>query len=203
MCLLLWAACSSDDASSAAHGATRDKDASTSSANDKGGAADAGRAQPDGGGAGEGERSSSDSKEGSSTKHRSDAGASHAAEHHDDADAGTDSRSSSTRMMDDDAGPSPELPESESCCVPHAKPGCNDADVQRCVCDKLETCCSDAWTAACTYIVTEKFCQAGVRDCVCGDGDGQWQQTNCCDVAWTSTCDDVAQIKCGATVGCK
>lgn len=104
-------------------------------------------------------------------------------------------------MTDDDAGTS--LPDTQNCCIPHAGPGCNDADIQRCVCDKLDSCCTQSWTAACTYIVTERFCQPGVRDCVCGSGDGQWQQSGCCDAEWTSTCDDVAQIKCGAAVGCK
>jgi hypothetical protein len=205
MCLVWIVGCSSDDTSSAKHGiAAGDKDAGavhTNGSNDKGGASDAGHAEAVARDAGEG--AASGSKEGSSstTKRHSDAGAS---QPHDDADGGTESPTGSTQTMDgDDAGASPELPESENCCVAHAKPGCNDADVQRCVCDKLDTCCSEAWTAACTYIVAEKFCQPGVRDCVCGSGDGQWQQNACCDVEWTPTCDDVGQIKCGATVGCK
>lgn len=155
----------------------------------------------DAGRGGEGGNASTDMKKGSSsnTKHSSDAGTTQ--RHNDDEDAGMHMPSDSTHMTDDDAGTN--LPDTENCCVAHAKPGCNDADIQQCVCDKLDACCTQAWTAACTYIVTERYCQPGVRDCVCGSGDGQWQQSTCCDADWTSTCDDVAQIKCGASVGCK
>jgi hypothetical protein len=89
-----------------------------------------------------------------------------------------------------------------SCCSPHESRGCDNPDIEACVCDKLKSCCTEAWTQACAFIVTTKYCQAGVRDCVCGSADGQWQQKSCCDVEWTDTCNTVAEAKCGATKGC-
>jgi hypothetical protein len=89
-----------------------------------------------------------------------------------------------------------------SCCAAHPTPGCGNADLQVCVCEKLPSCCTTAWTAACAFIVQEKFCQAGVRDCVCGTAQGQWGQAQCCASEWSSTCDSVAQLKCNAAPGC-
>jgi hypothetical protein len=89
-----------------------------------------------------------------------------------------------------------------SCCAEHTTPGCSNADLQVCVCEKLTACCTDAWSTACVLTVTQKFCQPGVRDCVCGTGTGQWGQTACCD-NWSGTfCDQVAESKCGAVPGC-
>jgi len=114
-----------------------------------------------------------------------------------------------------DAGPGPEpesdaalpdagaLPETGACCSEHETPGCSDADVQVCVCELLSSCCTDAWSEACVLIVEQKYCQAGVRDCVCGAGEGQWGQTMCCESEWSDTfCDEVAESKCGAVPGC-
>jgi hypothetical protein len=89
-----------------------------------------------------------------------------------------------------------------SCCSAHDTPGCDNAEIEACVCGKLESCCKETWTQACTFIVTSKYCQAGVRDCVCGDGEGQWQQHSCCDSDWSDTCNMVAEIKCGGASGC-
>jgi hypothetical protein len=71
-----------------------------------------------------------------------------------------------------------------------------------CVCEKLSSCCTAAWTLDCALIVQQKYCQSGVRDCVCGTDAGQWGQTSCCDMDWTSTCDSVATLKCNAAQGC-
>jgi hypothetical protein len=90
-----------------------------------------------------------------------------------------------------------------SCCMEHDTPGCSNADLQVCVCEKLTACCTDAWSAPCVLIVQQKYCQPGVRDCVCGDGDGQWGRHSCCDQDWSDAfCNDVAQSKCGAMTGC-
>jgi hypothetical protein len=91
-----------------------------------------------------------------------------------------------------------------SCCTTQTTPGCNDPNLELCVCQKDSDCCTKAWTTACTLIVEEKYCQPGIRDCVCGtDVDaGQWGQTDCCDADWSSTCDSVATLKCGAAQGC-
>jgi hypothetical protein len=71
------------------------------------------------------------------------------------------------------------------------------------VCELLPSCCTDAWSTACVLIVEQKYCQPGVRECVCGTEDGQWGQASCCEVAWTDVfCDGVAVDKCSATPGC-
>jgi hypothetical protein len=89
-----------------------------------------------------------------------------------------------------------------SCCAKHDAPGCGNADLQVCVCEKLPSCCTKAWDAACVFLVEQKYCQPGVRDCVCGTGSDQWGQAQCCDTEWSASCDSVAEIKCGAVAGC-
>jgi hypothetical protein len=93
-----------------------------------------------------------------------------------------------------------------SCCTAHTTPGCDNADLELCVCNMTgaSSCCTTAWTLACALLVQQKYCQAGVRQCVCGtDVDaGQWAQTSCCSTDWTSTCDSVASVKCHAVTGC-
>ncbi|MET0387217.1 MAG: hypothetical protein ABW321_14710, partial [Polyangiales bacterium] len=96
----------------------------------------------------------------------------------------------------------PALMGTGSCCSAHDTPGCGNADLQVCVCEKLPSCCTDKWDAACTFIVTQKHCQPGVRECVCGSGADQWGQAQCCEERWSSTCDDVAETKCSAQAGC-
>jgi hypothetical protein len=90
-----------------------------------------------------------------------------------------------------------------SCCSEHDTAGCSNADLQVCVCEKLPACCTKAWDTACVLIVKQKYCQQGVRDCVCGDASGQWGQHTCCDSNWSENfCNQVAQNKCGAAPGC-
>ncbi len=90
-----------------------------------------------------------------------------------------------------------------SCCSAQTTPGCNDANLEVCVCEKDQTCCTTAWGLQCALIVQQKYCQTGVRTCVCGtDVDaGQWDQPQC-STDWTSFCDSVATNKCGAVSGC-
>jgi hypothetical protein len=89
-----------------------------------------------------------------------------------------------------------------SCCSEQTTPGCSDPDLEVCVCEKVQSCCTTAWTLDCVLIVQQKYCQAGVRDCVCGTDAGEWGQTDCCNTDWTSTCDSVATLKCNAVQGC-
>jgi hypothetical protein len=91
-----------------------------------------------------------------------------------------------------------------SCCSTQTTPGCDNADLELCVCNKIPTCCTTAWNAPCVTLVQQKYCQLGVRDCVCGTDAGQWAQTSCCTSDWTTNpvCDSVATNKCGATQGC-
>lgn len=89
-----------------------------------------------------------------------------------------------------------------SCCTTHATPGCGNADLQVCVCEQLPSCCTEKWDAACTFIITQKHCQPGIRECVCGSASDQWGQNQCCEQRWSNTCDQVAETKCGAERGC-
>jgi hypothetical protein len=91
---------------------------------------------------------------------------------------------------------------SGSCCSEHETPGCSNADLMVCVCEKDPSCCTKAWGRQCAFIVEQKFCQPGIRDCVCGSADGQWGQASCCETDWSSTCDSVAKLKCDAVSGC-
>ncbi|MFM2416693.1 MAG: hypothetical protein RL385_1416 [Pseudomonadota bacterium] len=91
---------------------------------------------------------------------------------------------------------------SGSCCEEHATPGCGNADLEVCVCEKDPSCCGTAWGKQCVFIVEQKYCQPNVRECVCGSGAGQWGQDQCCSTEWSSTCDTVAKSKCNAVPGC-
>lgn len=129
-----------------------------------------------------------------------------------DAGAMSDNRAQATQP---DAGPpdaaedAQSAPDADSaktntgsCCSTSALPGCGDAALRACVCEREPRCCSEAWDETCTRIVKEKHCQSGVRDCVCGFAEGQWQQTSCCQGGWNDTCESVARIKCQATTDC-
>jgi hypothetical protein len=89
-----------------------------------------------------------------------------------------------------------------SCCAEQGTPGCSNPDLEVCVCEKIQSCCTTAWTLDCVLVVQQKYCQPNVRDCVCGTDAGQWGQTACCKMDWTSTCDSVATLKCNAVQGC-
>jgi hypothetical protein len=89
-----------------------------------------------------------------------------------------------------------------SCCSAGTGTGCGDSALQACVCALSPRCCSEAWDESCARLVKEKNCQAGVRDCVCGSGEGQWEQAYCCEGGWNATCESVSIHKCGATEAC-
>ena len=100
------------------------------------------------------------------------------------------------------AGTTPPTMNTGSCCEKSDKPGCGTPETQACVCALQPACCTTAWTETCTFVVAQKFCQPGVRECVCGNGMGQWQQFECCAQSWSDTCDSVAVNKCSARAGC-
>lgn len=103
----------------------------------------------------------------------------------------------------DSGAASPAAPMSSgSCCSASDAPGCGDPALQACVCALSPRCCSEAWDESCARIVREKNCQTGVRDCVCGSAEGQWQQAYCCEGGWNATCESVSIHKCGATAAC-
>ncbi|MGH7439429.1 MAG: hypothetical protein ACRENE_27385 [Polyangiaceae bacterium] len=98
-----------------------------------------------------------------------------------------------------DAGPR----NTGSCCSASTLPGCDDPNVEICVCQTFSsTCCTDAWTTACATLVTQKYCQPDVQACVCGTDAGQWDQPQCCSSMWDSFCDSVGTSHCGEVTGC-
>lgn len=127
-----------------------------------------------------------------------------------DAGANTDGGSDAATITDgghdgaagDGGGADGGVRDVGSCCSAQTTPGCSNASLEVCVCEKDQSCCTTAWGLGCALIVQQKYCQPGVRDCVCGTDAGQWGQTQCCATDWSSTCDSVATIKCGAVQGC-
>jgi hypothetical protein len=119
------------------------------------------------------------------------------------ADGGPDSASTDGGGVPaDGAGADGGVHDVGSCCAAQTTPGCSNASLEVCVCEKDRSCCTTAWGLQCALIVQQKYCQPNVRDCVCGTDAGQWGQTSCCTTDWTSTCDSVATIKCSAVQGC-
>lgn len=93
------------------------------------------------------------------------------------------------------------LVESRGCCEPHAGAGCEDRAIEACVCapDVLPDCCTKGWDVFCVEVVRQRYCDPGIRQCVCE----QWQQEGCCSVKWTDTfCELTAELKCSSVVGC-
>ncbi|HEY6880192.1 MAG TPA: hypothetical protein VI299_19345 [Polyangiales bacterium] len=102
-----------------------------------------------------------------------------------------------------DSGVTPVFPDggtfmhgTGSCCETHATPGCGNADLEVCVCEKDPSCCTTAWGPQCTIIVEQKFCQPGVHECVCE------KAPDCCQSGWDSRCDSTARVLCKAIPGC-
>ena len=56
-----------------------------------------------------------------------------------------------------------------SCCISNGSPGCNDLDIQTCVCDKYPTCCNVSWGNICALRAAE-LCGASCGNNLCGDG---------------------------------
>ena len=50
---------------------------------------------------------------------------------------------------DDDADDDRDDVSFLGCCQRHDEPGCQDPDVESCICDAMPECCTDAWTEAC------------------------------------------------------
>jgi hypothetical protein len=117
-------------------------------------------------------------------------------------DAGTTPTDEGGMQTEGGTDGGPDVRDVGSCCMVQSTPGCSNASLEVCVCEKDPTCCTTAWTAPCVLIVQQKYCQPGVRDCVCGTDAGQWGQTDCCTTDWNSTCDSVANLKCNAVQGC-
>lgn len=168
--------------------------------------ADAGQAQSGSGGARASDAGGSKAMM-SSERARDDAGAAMARARAKDAgvqDAGEDATrpDSAAAAPEPEPKPEPEPANTGSCCSAGSGPGCGDSALQACVCALSPRCCSDGWDESCARLVREKNCQSGVRECVCGNSEGQWQQAYCCEGGWNATCESVSIHKCGATAAC-
>jgi len=107
---------------------------------------------------------------------------------------GGEGGASGTGSLQEDLGP---------CCEAHDGPGCQDQATAECVCSVIPSCCTDRWEEACAIMVTQKHCEAGIRDCVCGDGADQWQlDSQCCMGDWSALCQSTAVQKCVAKDSC-
>lgn len=105
------------------------------------------------------------------------------------------------------------------CCEAAMQPGCEDPEIEACVCAADDFCCSDQWDEACVDVAVFGDCgavcedmpiapppgeccvenedaggclDAGVQDCVCAT------DPYCCAYAWDNVCVDyVEQLGCG------
>jgi len=98
-----------------------------------------------------------------------------------------------------------------SCCVANGTPGCDDPDVQACVCEMDPFCCDVEWDGLCAEEADEcgscdgDCCEANgtpgcddaaVEACVCAD------DPFCCNVNWDGLCvDEVEGLGCGTCGG--
>jgi len=87
-----------------------------------------------------------------------------------------------------------------TCCSAHKGKGCEDREVSRCVCDKMDECCMGQWTSDCVSAVNKYNCgmcsgvccsadpctDQRVRDCVCS------RDVYCCNAKWDATCTNEA-----------
>lgn len=90
---------------------------------------------------------------------------------------------------------------SNDCCIARADSGCNDPEIESCVCAQYPDCCSDVWSGFCVLLVEEEACgecslkrdccsansypgcdNPEVESCVCA------QYPACCEKAWTDYC---------------
>ncbi len=107
-------------------------------------------------------------------------------------------------------------PPAAACCEPHDSPGCDQPDIEACVCEGAPECCEGPWTAGCSDAVELFGCgscgggegpcceaHAGpgcddpeVSSCVCADDPA------CCDSEWDVQCvDEVELFGCGLCGG--
>ena len=88
---------------------------------------------------------------------------------------------------------------STACCNAHGTPGCDDATVQKCVCDQVASCCQSAWDLVCVELVSSLECGSCKADCctsssVTGCIDSQVEacvckgDSSCCDDHWDDFC---------------
>jgi hypothetical protein len=101
---------------------------------------------------------------------------------------------------------------SGSCCQEQATPGCDDAQIQECVCAQDSYCCSTKWDKWCVQEVEDYGCGSCEAGPVCGDGNCDPGEDckgceddcgpcggatgSCCEAHDTPGCKDPAVQKC-------
>ena len=106
------------------------------------------------------------------------------------------------------AAPRREDP-ARSCCEVQTQPGCAQANVQQCVCDRVASCCQSAWDVVCVQLIDALGCasckapcceigvtagcqDATIESCVCA------ADPSCCTGIWDDYCTVlVDSLKCG------
>jgi hypothetical protein len=59
--------------------------------------------------------------------------------------------------------------EGDNCCEPHATPGCNEPEVETCVCEQQATCCALAWDEVCSALAQDRCAAECVDPGTTGD----------------------------------
>lgn len=102
---------------------------------------------------------------------------------------------------------------STACCDAHGTPGCSDATVQKCVCDKVSSCCQSAWDLVCVELVSSLGCGSCKGDCcksssVTGCNDAKIEScvckgdATCCSDHWDDYCVTLVDgLYCGTCAG--
>ena len=103
-----------------------------------------------------------------------------------------------------------------ACCVPSVEPGCSDPELEACVCEVDEYCCSTHWDEACVGIASYGACAGACIApelpppgdcCVANDGGGCLDlavqdcvcafDPYCCDYGWDAVCvEHVVELDC-------
>lgn len=101
------------------------------------------------------------------------------------------------------------------CCEAHTNPGCNNPDIQNCVCDADPFCCEVSWDSNCVAGIELHVCGtcqedtgcctghstpgcgiAACEDCVCS------LEPFCCEIAWDAECVFVVAGACQGACPC-
>ncbi|MGH1346322.1 MAG: hypothetical protein ACRBN8_32445 [Nannocystales bacterium] len=60
--------------------------------------------------------------------------------------------------LDNTQAPPGDTPDAAGCCVAHAGSGCEDAEVEACVCEEDDYCCAGSWDQGCVNAVIDRDC---------------------------------------------
>ncbi len=95
------------------------------------------------------------------------------------------------------------------CCVPAATPGCDDAEVETCVCGQDDFCCAMEWDDVCVGIAAQCGADCKLPELTCCEPQGAGGcldrevsdctcllDTDCCDVAWSPACVALSVAQC-------